>query len=180
MPEQGPAVVDTFIAIRHAAQDLLGVDQAKTTPWPISVTSAKPYELYGGGKVEAADYDFAVRFAGIQPMRDTLHEAHPGTASCCTAIAAVTEGTVVNELYAARRHDDDQVVLGHPSGTLAVGARVHYEGDRVVADRAVLGRTVRPIMRGEAFVRRAEIERLSRSIDAADRTRSAVPAPGQP
>jgi len=179
MPEQGPAVVDTFTAIRHAAQDLLGVDRAKTTPWPISVTGARPYELYGGGKLEAADYDFAVRFAGIQPMRDTLHEAHPGTASCCTAIAAVTEGTVVNELYAARRHDDDQVVIGHPSGALAVGARVHYEAGRVVADRAVLGRTVRPIMRGEAFVRRAEIERLASLIDAADRTRSAVPAPGR-
>jgi hypothetical protein len=50
----------------------------------------------------------------------------------------------------------------------------------VVADRAVLGRTVRPIMRGEAFVRRAEIERLTSVIDTADRTRSAVPAPGQP
>ena len=87
---------------------------------------------------------------------------------------------MVNELYAARGHDDDQVAIGHPSGIIAVGARVHYEGDRVVADRATLGRTVRPVMRGEAFVRRAEIGRLVSAIDLSDRIRSAVPAPGQP
>jgi hypothetical protein len=180
MPEQGPDVVDTFTAVRHAAQDLLGVDHAKTTPWPITVAPPKAYETYGGkGTLAAADYDFAVRFAGIQPMRDTLHEAHPGTASCGTAIAAVTRGTVVHELYAARPRGDDNVTFGHPSGTITVEARVHYEGDRPVADRAVLGRTVRPIMAGTALVRRAEVDRLTSAIDRSDRTRSTVPEPGR-
>lgn len=109
-------------------------------------------------------------------MRDTLHEAHPGTASCCTAIAAVTPGTVVNELYAAREHTDSAVVIGPPSGTITVEAKVHDDEDgKCVADRATFGRTVRPIMRGEALVRRAEIERLVSVIDPADRTRSTVP-----
>ena len=124
MPAKGPEVGGTFIAIRHAAQDLLGVDHAKTTPWPISVTHAQPYELYGGGKLEAGDYDFAVRFAGIQPMRDTLHEAHPGTASCCTAVAAVATGTVISPLYRSRPHDGNRVIIGHPSGVIAVEAEV--------------------------------------------------------
>lgn len=68
------------------------------------------------------------------------------------------------------------MVIGHPSGTITVEAKVHDdENGRCVADRATFGRTVRPIMRGEALVRRAEVERLVSAIDPTDRTRSAVP-----
>ena len=178
MPDRGPAVVGTYVAIRRAAQDLLGVDHAKTTPWPVSVTRPEPFELYGGGKVEADDYDLAVRFAGIQPMRDTMHEAYPGTASCCTSVAAVTPGTVVNEIYARIPHDTDDVRIAHPSGVMTVAAHTREDGGAVVVERAVFGRTVRPIMTGKVLVRRAEVARLAEVIPAADPTRSAVPAGG--
>src|SRR5206468_2737615 len=94
----------------------------------VAVTRPRPFARYGGGgTLEAADYDVAVRFAGIQPMRDTMHEAYPGTASCCTAVAAVTPGTIPHEIYAAQAHGDDVVRLAHPSGVSVVHAAVHVD-----------------------------------------------------
>ena len=176
MPDQGPAVVDTFTAIRHAAQDFLGIDRVKTTPWPVAITGAKPFTTLKGAELTADDYDFAVRFAGIQPMRDTLHESFPGTASSCASVAAVTPGTVVNDLYTARPHADASVTFAHPSGAMTMEAAVHEDGESVVVDRVVYTRTVRPIMRGELLLRRAEIERLAGAIPAESPIRSAVPA----
>jgi 2-methylaconitate cis-trans-isomerase PrpF len=174
MPADGPRVAERFHEVRRAAQDLLGVDHAKTTPWPVAVSAPRAFELYnGGGALDAGDYDFAVRFAGIQPMRDTLHEAFPGTASCCTAVAAVAEGTLVHELYAGRK--PGSVLIAHPSGVSVVEAAAHDEGTECVVDSVRIARTVRPIMRGEVFVRKAEIERLCSVVPATDATRSGVP-----
>lgn len=177
--DEGPAVVDRFIAVRKAAQDLLGVDHSKTTPWPVAVSSARTYRTLADVEVAADDYDVAVRFAGIQPMRDTLHEAFPGTASCCAGVAAVVKGTIVNEIYAARPHRRGTVRLAHPSGVMSVEASAHEESDVPVADRAVIGRTARPIMRGEVYLRRSELERLATEIPVDDPARR-VPSPGQP
>jgi 2-methylaconitate cis-trans-isomerase PrpF len=110
-------------------------------------------------------------------MRDTMHEAYPGTASCCTAVAARAEGTVVHALYATRTHHDDTVAIGHPSGVMTIEARVHEEAGVCVVDRAVFGRTVRPIMRGEAWVRRAEVARLVDVLGPDSPIRTGVPAP---
>lgn len=179
MPEDGPRVAERFHEVRRAAQDLLGVDHATTTPWPVAVSAARDFERYnGGGTLEAGAYDFAVRFAGIQPMRDTLHEAFPGTASCCTAVAAVAEGTVVHGLYEGRR--PGSVLIAHPSGVSVIEAAAHEEDGACVVDAVRIARTARPIMRGEVFVRRSEVERLCSVIPASDRTRSAVPVPAPP
>jgi 2-methylaconitate cis-trans-isomerase PrpF len=179
MPADGPlGVAERFHEVRRAAQDLLGVDHAKTTPWPVAIAPARDFELYGGGTLAAGDYDFAVRFAGIQPMRDTLHEAFPGTASCCTAVAAVAEGTVVHGLYAGRK--PGSVLIAHPSGVSVIEAAAHEEDGACVVDAVRIARTARPIMRGEVFVRKSEVDRLCSVIPASDRTRSAVPAPTLP
>lgn len=175
--DQGPALVDRFIAVRKAAQDLLGVDHSKTTPWPVAITSPKPFTTLKGTDLVPADYDFAVRFAGIQPMRDTMHEAFPGTASCCTAVAAVVPGTLVNAVYAQGAHHDGTVRIAHPSGVMEIEAAAHEENGRPVVDRATNGRTVRPIMRGELYLRRAEIQRLAEAIPVDDPARR-VPEPG--
>jgi 2-methylaconitate cis-trans-isomerase PrpF len=177
MPDRGPEVVGTYIAVRQAAQRLLGVDPSKTTPWPVSVAKPKPYTMLNGLELAEQDYDFAVRFAGIQPMRDTMHEAYPGTASCCTGVAAVASGTVVNEVYASRGRRDGVVAIGHPSGVMRVGAAVHDDADgRPVVDQATFDRTVRPIMRGEAYVRRSDMGTLTDAIGAGEPTRAGVPS----
>jgi hypothetical protein len=158
---QGPEIVPTFVAVREAAQQLLGVDPSKTTPWPVAIAAPAEFTSPDGGTVAADSYDFSVRFAGIQPMRDTLHEAYPGTASCCTAVAAVARGTVVSEIYGSRPHSDDVVAMAHPSGVMIVNAAV-METDRACHVTSVtVARTVRPILAGQAFVRGSDVARLS-------------------
>lgn len=178
MPPAGPASTPAMHAVRRAAQELLGVDRAKTTPWPVAFGPARGYDLYNGGTLAASDFDFTVRFGGIQPMRDTLHEAFPGTASCCTAVAAVIPGTVVNAVYPAMR--PGEVLIGHPSGVSVVEAAAHDADGELVVDFVRLGRTVRPVLRGEVYVRKDEIARLVAAIPAEDPTRSAVPATAVP
>lgn len=175
MPDRGPEVVGTYIAVRQAAQAYLGVDPEKTTPWPVCIAPSRRYTTLSGQRVAQSEYDFAVRFAGIQPMRDTMHEAYPGTASCCTGVAAVAEGTVANDLYAASRRQGDAVAIGHPSGVMRVEARVHGKQSECVVDRATFARTVRPIMRGEAFVRRSDFQGLAAELAVNEPTRSRVP-----
>ncbi len=175
MPDQGPEVAQRFHAVREAAQRLLGVDSRTTTPWPVSVVSPSTYSTLSGPLLQADVYDFAVRFGGIQPMRDTMHEAFPGTASTCTAVAAVTSGTVVNDLYATRPHSDNVVAIGHASGVMFVEAKVREEPGQCVVERATFARTVRPIMQGEAFVRQSQMSKLLEVLPATDLTRSGVP-----
>lgn len=174
---QGPEIAPRYHAVREAAQRLLGVSHEKTTPWPVGITGPGDFVTIGGKNVTAAEYDFTVRFAGIQTMYDTLHEAFPGTASCCTATAAVTPGTIVNEIYAQRDHADDVVDFAHPSGIMRVNAQVHEEDGEPVVDKVTVARTVRPIMSGAAFVRLSDVaalshrdpEQLAQALDAEDR-----------
>lgn len=176
MLDRGPEIAGTYHAVRQAAQRLLGVDPAKTTPWPVCVAEPRSYVMVNGQPLAATDYDFAVRFAGIQSMLDTLHEAFPGTASCCTGVTAVTSGTVVNEIYARSVRQDGLVRLGHPSGVMSVGAAVHEEDGRTVVDRATFDRTARPILRGEVYVRRSDLSTLTAAIAEDEPTRAAVPS----
>jgi len=175
MQDRAAEVAAASHAVRKAAQGLLGVDPAKTVPWPVSVAPRRSYTMLNGELLDAQDYDFAVRFAGIQSMLDTLHEAFPGTASCCTAIAAVTSGTVVNELYGSGR-EQGAVSIGHPSGVLRIGAAVHEEDGRVVVDQATFDRTTRPIMRGESYVRRSDLDTIVAEIAKDEPTRAGVPS----
>jgi 2-methylaconitate cis-trans-isomerase PrpF len=76
-----------------------------------------------------------------------MHHVITGTGAIATAVAAAIEGTVVN---AARRPGTDplRTTLGHPSGTLAVGAEVARDGDQWTVARAVMSRSARRLMEG--------------------------------
>lgn len=179
MHDRGAQVAMISSQVRVAAQALLGVDPSKTTPWPVCIAEPRTTVTLSGQTLDAAEFDFAVRFAGIQPMRDTLHEAFPGTASACTGVAAVVPGTVVSSICAStgRRDGDGIVAFAHPSGVMEVQAAVREEGGAVTAVRATVARTVRPVMRGEAFVRRSDVQALADSLAAAEPTRASVPVP---
>jgi 2-methylaconitate cis-trans-isomerase PrpF len=83
----------------------------------------------------------------------------------------------VHAIHKESGHTGDTVAIGHPSGVMTIEARTHEENGACVVDRAVFARTVRPIMRGEVWVRRAEVERLTEVLPADARTRTGVPVP---
>ena len=54
------------------------------------------------------------------------HQAVPMTVAMATAAAAMSSGTVVNQVF--RRPNNGQICLGHPSGRSLVGADLAEDG----------------------------------------------------
>ena len=124
------------------------LDEAATrqhTPKVAFVAPAKNYVSSSGKSVLAADVDLVVRALSM----GKLHHAMMGTASVAIAVAAVVPGTLVNA--AAGGGARKEVVFGHPSGTLRVGAEAILENRQWTVKKAVMSRSARVLMEG--FVR---------------------------
>ena len=80
------------------------------------------------------------------------HKTYAGTSTVCTGIASRIPGSVVHEVCRAETLEQLNVRIGHPAGVIETESRVHREGQRLVVDRATLGRTARRIMEGTVFV----------------------------
>ena len=115
------------------------------TPKVAFVAPAKDYLSSSGKTVQANDIDLCVRAMSM----GKLHHAMMGTASVAIAVAAVIPGTLVNA--AAGGGARKEVVFGHPSGTLRVGAEAILENTQWAVKKAVMSRSARVLMEG--FVR---------------------------
>ena len=113
------------------------------TPKIAWVSKPQGYTASSGKAVDAAAIDLTIRMLSM----GKLHHVITGTGAIATAVAAAIEGTIVN---AARRPGADplRTTLGHPSGTLAVGAEVRRDGDEWKVARAVMSRSARRLMEG--------------------------------
>jgi hypothetical protein len=76
----------------------------------------------------------------------TLHHAYTGTGAVALAVAAALPGSVVAR--AARGGASARVRIGHPSGTMTVGAEVGETGGRWHVERALMSRSARRLMSG--------------------------------
>jgi hypothetical protein len=68
----------------------------------------------------------------------------------CAAVAAAVEGTVVHEV--SRAETSARLRLGHPAGSMEVGAKVRYTGSVWEVDSVTTQRTARRIMEGAVLV----------------------------
>ena len=95
----------------------------------------------------AQEHDVTIRMLSM----GKLHHAVTGTGAVATAVAAAIDGTLVN---AVRRRDADpmRTRVGHPSGSIAVGAEVAKEGAEWKVSRAIMGRSARRLMEGWVYV----------------------------
>lgn len=116
------------------------------TPKVAFVAAAKDYMSSSGKTVKAADIDLLVRALSM----GKLHHAMMGTASVAIAVAAVVPGTLVNA--AAGGGARKEVVFGHPSGTLRVGAEAVLENGEWTVKKAVMSRSARVLMEGTVRV----------------------------
>ena len=113
------------------------------TPKIAWVSAPQAYTSSSGKAIAAGDVDLTIRMLSMGKM----HHVITGTGAIATAVASAIEGTVVN---GARRAGADplRTTLGHPSGTLAVGAEVAREGGEWKVARAVMSRSARRLMEG--------------------------------
>ena len=144
-----PKALALFETIRaHGAMRMgliKSLDEATTrqhTPKVAFVTSPKPYVSSSGKSVQTGDVDLVVRALSM----GKLHHAMMGTVSVAIAVAAVVPGTLVNA--AAGGGARKEVVFGHPSGTLRVGAEAVLENGGWAVKKAVMSRSARVLMEG--------------------------------
>lgn len=112
------------------------------TPKVAFVAESLGYTASSGKSIAAGDVDVLVRALSM----GKLHHAMMGTAAVAIATASAIPGTVVN--LAAGGGDRTEVVFGHPSGTLKVGAEAEKKDGYWTAKKAIMSRSARVLMEG--------------------------------
>ncbi|WP_339857779.1 2-methylaconitate cis-trans isomerase PrpF [Pseudohongiella acticola] len=112
------------------------------TPKVAFVAPPIDYVTSSGKTVKASDVDLLVRAMSM----GKLHHAMMGTAAVAIGAAAAVPGTLVN--LAAGGGKLTEVVFGHPSGTLRVGAEATQVGTEWTVSKAIMSRSARVLMEG--------------------------------
>ena len=112
------------------------------TPKVAFVAPPTAYETSSGEHIEPSDIDLLVRALSM----GKLHHPMIGTAAVGSGTAAAIPGTLVN--LAAGGGPRDQVVFGHPSGTLKVGAAAKQQDGAWQVTKASMSRSARVLMEG--------------------------------
>ncbi len=112
------------------------------TPKVAFVAPASRYTASSGKTVRCEDIDLLVRALSM----GKLHHAMMGTTAVAIGTAAAIPGTLVNT--AAGGGERNQVVFGHPSGTLKVGAEAALIDGQWQVSKASMSRSARVLMEG--------------------------------
>jgi len=81
-----------------------------------------------------------------------LHKAYPVTGAVATGAAALVEGSTVNECLNPYKELNEELILGHFSGTLPVKVAGKQERDGFKLTQASIYRTARRIMEGLVYL----------------------------
>jgi len=80
-----------------------------------------------------------------------LHHALPGTGAVALAWPP-PPGTLAHRIVGDKSAGGRQVQIGHPSGTLPVGAEMIREGGVWQVSKAIVSRSARRLMSGEVMI----------------------------
>ncbi len=125
------------------------IEQAKArqhTPKIAFVSPASEYLTSSGKSIAATEIDLSVRALSM----GKLHHAMMGTAAVAIGTAAVIPGTLVN--IAAGSNVKGEVVFGHPSGTLKVGASASNSAGDWQVNKVSMSRSARILMEGSVRI----------------------------
>ena len=152
-----PDILDRLNAVREAAALFIGLDRNSRVPTPVSVAPPTTYTNFMTGRpVLAESMSFSARrVLGVPPKP---HKAFAATGAVCTAVAALLEGTVVNDVHVDR--GDGVVNIGHPTGLFPVKVRLSADGS---VEEASYSRTARRLMEGSVYVAKTSNVRCGRT-----------------
>lgn len=145
-------------AIRGRAAVLIGVAttteeasrRAQAIPKIAMVAPPQTYKTMNDEIIHASEIDLVARIMSM----GSLHRAYAVTGAICTVGAAMIEGTVVNAVLGGKECGKTMLKIGHPSGTIEVGAKVEKHGDSWIYREALVGRTARKLMEGHILIPR--------------------------
>jgi len=130
-----------------------GEDALKLSPIRPAISFVAPatdYADYGSGKmIKKEDIDFVARILWNQMPTDTF----PTTATICITVAALIQGTLVNQVYSPNAKESGFVQLGINKVEVAVEKS---KGEPFVK-KAIFPRTARRIMDGYVYVKKSII-----------------------
>jgi len=112
------------------------------------VTRPRSYIQLDGARRQASEIDLVARIMSM----GRLHRAFALTGAICTTIAAGIAGTLVHDVVSDQARASGNVRLGHPSGVLALEARMHKEGESWHVEKVSVARTARRLMEGYIYV----------------------------
>jgi 2-methylaconitate cis-trans-isomerase PrpF len=143
-------LLDRIERLRGAACEALGyVDDACNSanispgvPKLAFLSESRTYTTSDGETVRADEINLTARIMSMQK----LHPVYGVSGASCTAAAALLPGTIPNRIVDST---DEEVVLGHPKGPMAVTAEVDSEARDVKA--VTVPRTQRRLIEGMAY-----------------------------
>jgi 2-methylaconitate cis-trans-isomerase PrpF len=143
--------------IRGAAAEMLGFVKDRrnssienpTAPFSVFISRASDYVSYAGDVIKGDTVDFR----GILWAAREVSKAYAVTGTICTGAAAMTEGTIVNELLSEKALKSGAVRIGHPSGVIEVQVEVKKEAGEFKLKKAIVYRTARRIMEGYVYLK---------------------------
>lgn len=105
---------------------------------------AKPvaYAACDGRRIDTASIDLLARIFSM----GKLHHAMTGTGAIALAAAAAIPGTIVH--CVAPLSAAGSVRIGHPSGTLSLGAQASNQGGQWIVRKVTVSRSARRLMEG--------------------------------
>lgn len=131
------------------AESMEDAAKVRSVPKVCVVSPPTTHTVLSGQIVEAGAVDIVVRCVSSGDP----HRALPITASLCLAAALKVAGSIPNRAHRPRAGATD-VIIGHPSGTIAVDASVEKDAGGVALEvgRATVARTARKLFEGEVFI----------------------------
>ena len=124
------------------------LEESPVLPFVAFVNKPTQYVSYSGENVKAEDIDLLSRAMFMQK----LHKTYPGSGSLCTGVAAMINGSVVNDIVSETSKKTNRVRIGHPGGVMEVESAVRKDGDKYVVERSCMARTARRIMDGFVYI----------------------------
>jgi 2-methylaconitate cis-trans-isomerase PrpF len=138
------------VAVRLGMVDAAGRAQSVTPTIPklYIVDPPADYRDANGHAIAAQDIDMIGRGMSM----GTPHQAYAGTVAVCTGAAAGIKGTIVNEIVRPPCGEGGTLRIGHPTGMMAIDAKVDASRGAPRLVRAAVVRTARRIMEGTVYV----------------------------
>jgi hypothetical protein len=127
-------------------------EEVKAVPKIAMVAAPAAYYTTRATPIGADQVDLVSRMISM----GKTHRTFAGTSSMCLAVAAAIPGTIVQQV--ARPAVPGQVRIGHPAGSMEVGAKVCPKGDDWRVESVTTQRTARRIMDGFIYVPQSYIQ----------------------
>ena len=149
--DNNAGLMDLIQKIRIACADLIHLENwLPENPIPYIMIASEPRDFKNGATgeiVSGNDIDFIARMIFL----GKAHKTFPGSGSCGIGVTALIPGTTVNQV-AKFKPKTNVVTIGHPCGTVEVGAEIGEVNGQFTVKRATYGRTARRLMDGYVYV----------------------------